>query len=264
MIQTILGAKSEMRNVFNKLGHSIPVTTIVAEPNVVVGMRKDRVILGLGKKKRAKKTENAYVKVAGYSPKFVKEVTMRKHSIEKSPQAPEAISQQNQIKEPQINLGDKVTVSIFESGDKVKVTGTTKGRGFAGVVKRWGFAGGPKTHGQSDRHRAPGSIGAGTTPGRVYKGKKMAGHMGNARLTVTGLEVIEVDEGKNILLVKGAVPGPKNGLLIVEKTGKVAKKPATAESTEKKSEDTEKSSQTNDKSQTASSVVAKEEENAKK
>lgn len=111
--------------------------------------------------------------------------------------------------------------SIFTPGDEVKVTGWTKGKGFTGVVKRWGFAGGPKTHGQSDRHRAPGSIGQTTTPGRVYRGKRMAGHMGNVRHTVTGLEVIETNPAKNLLVVKGSVPGAANGYLTIEKTGQV-------------------------------------------
>src|SRR3989338_9041385 len=103
----------------------------------------------------------------------------------------------------------------FIPGDKIKVTGTTKGRGFTGVVKRWGFRGGPKTHGQSDRHRAPGSIGQGTTPGRVFKGKKMAGRSGSSTKTITGLKVVRVDAEKNELLVSGAVPGAKGGIVKV-------------------------------------------------
>ena len=203
MIKTILGTKSDMSSAYSKLGYQVPVTTVMVEPNTIIGMHADRITLGLGKKKKSRKTENAFIKVAGHSPRFIKEI------------------KENQQTDKKVNLGDKVTVSIFEVGDEVKVTGTTKGKGFAGSVKRWGFAGGPKTHGQSDRHRAPGSIGMGTTPGRVFKGKKMAGHMGNTKLTVTGLEIIEVNEGKNLLLVKGAIPGPKNGFLIIEKTGKV-------------------------------------------
>ncbi len=103
--------------------------------------------------------------------------------------------------------GVKVSCDIFEVGDLVDVSGTTKGKGFAGVVKRWGFHGGPKTHGQSDRHRAPGSIGAGTSPGRVIKGKKMAGHMGTGEATVKNLKVVRVDADKGILFVRGPVPG---------------------------------------------------------
>jgi len=116
-----------------------------------------------------------------------------------------------------VKSGDKVDVSFLKQGDLINVTGFSKGRGFAGVVKRHHFAGGPKTHGQTDRHRAPGSIGATTFPGRVFKGKRMAGHMGNRRVTERNLEVIQADPESNLLLVKGAVPGANGGLLIIEK-----------------------------------------------
>ena len=108
-------------------------------------------------------------------------------------------------------------VSGFEVGDKVKISGKSKGKGFAGVVKRWGFRGGPRTHGQSDRERAPGSIGAGTDPGRVWPGKKMAGRMGGKRVTVKGLEVVEVDEDSKVIKVAGSVPGPRNAVLEIRK-----------------------------------------------
>jgi len=111
--------------------------------------------------------------------------------------------------------GQKIDVSIFSVGDKVDVTGTSKGKGFAGAVKRHGFRGGPKTHGQSDRWRATGSIGAGSTPGRVLKGKRMPGRMGNERVTVQNLKIALVDPDKNILGIKGAIPGSKNGLVII-------------------------------------------------
>ena len=116
-----------------------------------------------------------------------------------------------------LNVGDRVDASIFNEGDLIDVTGTSKGRGFAGVVKRHGFAGGPKTHGQSDRWRAPGSIGSGTTPGRVVKGLRMAGHMGAERVTVKNLKVLRVDPERNIVAVQGAVPGPRGGLLLLKK-----------------------------------------------
>ena len=117
----------------------------------------------------------------------------------------------------EIELGQKVTVGIFEPGDFINVVGTSKGRGFAGVVKRHGFKGGPKTHGQSDRWRAPGSVGGGTTPGKTYRGQRMAGHMGNARVMVKKLKVVQANPDRNLLLVKGAVPGAPNGLLIIER-----------------------------------------------
>jgi len=107
----------------------------------------------------------------------------------------------------------------FKTGDLLKVTGISKGKGFAGVVKRWGFKGGPKTHGQSDRQRAPGSIGQTTTPGRVFKGKKMAGRLGGQKVTVSGLTLMEIEQKEKILLVKGLVPGAKNGELVIQKSG---------------------------------------------
>lgn len=112
-------------------------------------------------------------------------------------------------------VGQQIDVDIFSTGQRVDVTGTSKGRGFAGVVKRHGFSGGPKTHGQSDRHRAPGSIGATSTPGRVYKGMRMAGRMGGERVTIQNLEVVDVDPERNLLLVKGSVPGVKGGLVLI-------------------------------------------------
>jgi len=201
MINSLLGTKQNMAVRFTKQGARVVVTNVMVEPNVVLKIAEGNTVIGLGQKKRIKKTDGFYVKSAGFMPRFIKEIKSDKADNIKS--------------------GDKLTVSVFEPGDEVKVTGTTKGKGFAGGVKRWGFHGGPKTHGQSDRHRAPGSSGAGTTPGRVFKGKKMAGHMGNSKITVTGLEVIDVDQGNNMLIVKGSVPGAKNGLLIIEKTGKV-------------------------------------------
>lgn len=187
---------------FNTRGVRIPLTEIKAEPNIVLKLSEEKVLLGFGQKRKTKKTEKKLAETAGFTPLRIREAKLD--------------SNENLPKE-----GEKITVSIFEAGDLVKVTGQTKGRGFAGGIKRWGFSGGPKTHGQSDRHRAPGSIGSGTTPGRVYKGKKMAGHMGVAKHTTINLEVIEVDEKNNVLLVKGAIPGPKNGLVIVKKIGKV-------------------------------------------
>jgi large subunit ribosomal protein L3 len=118
-----------------------------------------------------------------------------------------------------VKVGDKIDVSLFTEGDLVNITGVSKGKGFAGVVKRHGFAGGPKTHGQSDRHRAPGSIGSTTSPGRVLKGKRMAGHMGHRRVTVRHLQVYKADPERNLLMVRGAVPGANNGLVLINKVG---------------------------------------------
>ncbi len=117
-------------------------------------------------------------------------------------------------------VGQQVSVEMLQSGDRVNVIGVSKGKGFAGGMKRHGFKGGPKTHGQSDRSRAPGSIGAGSTPGRVWKGLRMAGHLGSQRVTMRNLEVVSVDAEKHLLLVKGAVPGAKTGLLLIHKVSK--------------------------------------------
>jgi len=135
-------------------------------------------------------------------------------------------SQKQQFKEIRLEqegefkVGDEITVEkVFKVGDKIAVTGKTKGKGFSGVVKRWGFAGGPRTHGQSDRQRAPGSIGQRTDPGRVWKGKKMPGRMGNKQKTIKGLTVFKLDEKKNELWATGLVPGRKGGLLKISKLG---------------------------------------------
>jgi large subunit ribosomal protein L3 len=124
---------------------------------------------------------------------------------------------QNGATGEKIELGSQFTASLFHDGESVDVVGITKGKGFQGGVKRHGFRGGPKTHGQSDRHRAPGSIGSGTTPGRVLKGTRMAGRMGNARVTAMKLQVIQSDPGRNLLVVKGSVPGANGSLLTVKK-----------------------------------------------
>src|SRR3990172_6383671 len=203
MVATLLGLKQYMGSRFDNRGNRMVVTSILAEPNVILETEESKVTLGFGRRKKAKKTDNAYVKVAGFAPRFIKEAKLKNGDD----QADSGLA-----------AGSKVTVSIFALGDLLKVTGITKGRGFAGGVKRWGFGGGPKTHGQSDRHRAIGSIGQTTTPGRVFKGKKMPGHMGAVNLTVGGLEVIEVDSNQNLLIVKGAVPGAKNGILLIQKT----------------------------------------------
>lgn len=121
------------------------------------------------------------------------------------------------IKAEALKVGDVIDVSTFKVGDKVRVTGRSVGKGFQGGVRRHGFSGGPKTHGQSDRHRAPGSIGASSDPSRVWKGMRMAGHMGNRTVTVSNLVVVSVDKEKNLLLLRGAVPGSRNGILRIVK-----------------------------------------------
>ncbi len=120
----------------------------------------------------------------------------------------------------EFEVGQELKADIFEIGESIKVIGTSKGKGFSGVVRRWNFSGGPKTHGQSDRHRAPGSIGAGTSPGRVWPGTKMAGHYGVDTVTVKGLRIVATDVEKNVVLVRGSIPGAKNGIVRIEKQSK--------------------------------------------
>lgn len=207
MINSLMGLKLNMTARFDKWGHRVPVTLIKADPNVILSQKDGKVELGFSRKKNVKKTQNAYVKIAGFAPRFIKKVSIQ--GVPDAENIPAGFS-----------TGDKISVSVFAPGDLVKVAGITKGKGFAGGVKRWGFAGGPKTHGQSDRHRALGSIGQTTTPGRVFKGKKMAGHMGASKKTINNLEIFEVDSENNLLVIKGSVPGARRGLLLITKTGK--------------------------------------------
>ncbi len=125
-------------------------------------------------------------------------------------------------------LGETITLAMFSEGEAIDVIGTSKGKGFAGVMKRHGFRGGPRTHGQSDRARAPGSIGPGTTPGRVFKGTRMAGRMGNARVTVKGLQIIQADPERNLLVIQGSIPGPNGGLVMIRKSAEAQNAARTA------------------------------------
>jgi large subunit ribosomal protein L3 len=205
MLRGFLGKKVGMSQVFGEDGRVVPVTMIQAGPCSVTQIKTNEndgyqaVQLGFDPVKKLNKPE------AGH----LKDNPLARHLRE---------VKADDISE--FNLGQQIKVDIFEPGELVDVIGKSKGRGFAGVMKRHGFAGGPRTHGQSDRARAPGSIGGGTTPGKVYKGMKMAGHMGNARITVKNLEVIQVDPERNLLLLKGGVPGAPNGLLVIRRTGK--------------------------------------------
>lgn len=212
MINVILGIKTDQTQKFLANGRRIPVTEISVADNTVVQVKTkendayDAIQLGQGVKKRPIKAIAGHAKKLGLTetPRVLKEIRVS------------AIDAEGET----LKSGDKINVeSVLHPGDIVAVTGTSKGKGFAGVVKRHGFRGGPKTHGQSDRHRAPGSIGQGTTPGRVYKGKRMAGRMGTDTVTVANLTVVNVDAENNKLYVSGLVPGLKKGLVIVTKTG---------------------------------------------
>ena len=202
MIQGFLGKKIGMTQLFREDGSVVPVTLIEAGPCVVTQVKTkdsdgyDAVQLGFGEVKRSNKPMQGHFRPSRAS-RYLREV----HADDTS----------------EFSIGQTLGVDIFAEGEKIDVIGRSKGRGFAGTMKRHGFGGGPRTHGQSDRARAPGSIGGGTTPGKVFKGLKMAGHMGNRRITVKGLEIVKVDPDRNILAVKGGIPGAPNSLVQIRR-----------------------------------------------
>jgi large subunit ribosomal protein L3 len=204
MLKGLIGKKVGMTQVFDENGAAVPITLIEAGPCYVTQIRQSErdgysaVQMGFMevKPKRLSGGQLGHLKRNNLPPlRFLREF---------------------REKQPEVQEGDKVTVEVFEIGDLVDVIGTSKGKGFAGTVKRHGFRGGPKTHGQSDRQRAPGSAGAGSTPGRVFKGKRSPGHMGNARVTAQNLEVVLVDTERNLLGVYGSVPGARGGLVVIK------------------------------------------------
>ena len=204
MLEGMIGKKLGMTQIF-KEAIVEAVTAIEAGPCTVIQVKTvategyNAAQLGFGDAKQLKSPQRGHLK--GLSRfKYLRELRLK----------------DTEGVEP----GQQIDVSLFQPGDMVDITGISKGKGFAGVVKRHHFAGGPKTHGQSDRHRAAGSIGASASPGRVWKGLRMAGHMGNCQVTIRHLEVIEADPARNLLLIKGAVPGGRNGLLIIRKSFK--------------------------------------------
>jgi large subunit ribosomal protein L3 len=194
-----------MTRIFADDGSVVPVSVIEATPNTVTRLRSadtdgyTAVQLGGGIARRSTKP------VAGQF----------KH-LDKEHQHPKHVREVRVDATDEYEVGQQVGVDLFSAGELVDVTGVSKGHGFTGVIARHNFKRGPKTHG-SDHHRAPGSIGAGTYPGRVWKGTKMAGHMGNEQVTVKKLKVVRVDPDRNLILVKGAVPGARNGMLLVQK-----------------------------------------------
>ena len=202
MLQGFLGKKIGMTQLFRENGSVVPVTLIEAGPCVVTQVKTkdsdgyEAVQLGFGDVKRPNKPMQGHFRPSRAS-RYLREVKADDLS--------------------EFSVGQIVSLNIFTEGEKVDVIGRSKGRGFAGTMKRHGFGGGPRTHGQSDRARAPGSIGGGTTPGKVFKGLKMAGHMGNRRITVKGLEIVKVDTDRNILAVKGGIPGAPNSLVQIRR-----------------------------------------------
>jgi len=204
MMKSILGKKVGMTQILDEKGLAVPVTLIEAGPCYITQKKtvdKDgysAIQLGFGEigEKRLKKPQAGHLKKSATPPvKYLREFR---------------VADSDSYQE-----GQKIDASIFAIGDMVDVIGTSKGKGYAGVVKRHHFSGGPKTHGQSDRWRASGSIGAGTTPGRVLRGTRMAGRMGNEQVTVQNLKVALVDAERNLIAVRGAVPGSKSGLVII-------------------------------------------------
>lgn len=207
----IVGRKIGMTQIFDENGNVTPVTVIEAEPQVVV---------------QKKNVENDGYEAIQVGTGFVKERKVNKplkgHFDKSGTEYKRYLKEFRCEKSDEYNLGDEIKVDIFAEGDKVDVTGTSKGKGTAGVVKRHGFGRGRETHG-SKFHRMPGGMGAASFPGKVFKGHKMAGKMGNERVTVQNLEVIKVDAEKNLVLIKGAVPGPKKGLVYIKETVKTNK-----------------------------------------
>jgi len=214
MISGLLGKKLGQTRIFNEQGQSVHVTLLEAGPCEVVQRKTvdrdgyDAVQVGYGDKKesRAKKPEQGHFAKAGVSPKR----HLREFRIEG---------------DSDLKPGDRIAADIFEAGERVDVTGQSKGKGFAGVQKRYGFGGGPGGHG-SHFHRAPGSIGQSADPAKVVKGKKLPGQMGNARTTVQNLEIVQVFPEKNLIAVRGAVPGAVGGTVVVKKSIKRAKRSA--------------------------------------
>lgn len=198
-MKVLIGKKIGMTQVFDQeTGKLTPVTAIDVSGNVVARLLnqdgKELVEVGLGKKKKASSDRRGQYKKIG----FVPQMTFRSTRFD------------------QVEEGVELNANLFEVGEKIDVIGTTKGKGFAGVMKRHGFKGGKRTHGQSDRDRAPGSIGSGTTPGRVLKGKKMAGRMGRDRQTIKNLKVISVDPENNLVTVSGSIPGRNKSYVVIK------------------------------------------------
>jgi large subunit ribosomal protein L3 len=198
----ILGKKAGMTQIFDDTGEAIPVTIIEAGPCYVTQIKSketdgyEAIQLGFGEARRINRP------LRGHLPKGVPDLRY--------------LREMNVDDISAYEVGQKIDAGLFSVGDVVDVTGISKGKGFAGAMKRHGFGGGPITHGQSDRARAPGSIGATSTPGRVVKGMRMPGHMGSQRTTVQNLKVVLVDPERNLLAVRGAVPGAKGGLVTVK------------------------------------------------
>lgn len=203
----LIGKKVGMTQLFDESGKSVPVTVIEAGPCYVTQVRTV--------------DQDGYKAVQlGFEETKTQRLSGGELGHLKRNELPALRFLREFRTDEELEEGQTLTVDVFEEGERVDVVGRSKGRGFAGVVKRYGFSGGPKTHGQSDRQRAPGSIGAGSTPGRVFKGKRMPGRMGNETVTSQNLVISRIDPENNIIAVRGSVPGPKNGLVIIKEARK--------------------------------------------
>lgn len=204
MFRGLIGKKVGMTQIFDDNGSAVPVTIIEAGPCYVTQIRLPE--------------QDGYSAVQiGFEEVKPKKLTGGQMGhLKRNNLPPLRFLREFREKNPELQEGDVITVDkVFTVGDHVDVIGTSKGKGFAGAVKRYHFRGGPKTHGQSDRQRAPGSRGSGTTPGRVYKGARGPGHMGHERVTAQNLSVVLVDSERNLLGVRGAIPGPKGGVVMI-------------------------------------------------
>jgi large subunit ribosomal protein L3 len=203
----LIGKKVGMTQLFDDAGKAVPVTVIKAGPCYVTQVRTVE--------------QDGYSAVQlGFEETKPQRMTGGELGHLKKNDLPILRILREFRTNDEVEVGQPLTVEVFEEGERVDVVGKSKGRGFAGVVKRYGFSGGPKTHGQSDRHRAPGSIGAGSTPGRVFKGKRMPGRMGNDTVTSQNLLIARIDPENNLIAVQGSVPGPKNGLVMIKEARK--------------------------------------------
>ncbi len=211
VLNGLIGKKIGMTQIFDKDGNIIPATALKVGPCAVVQMKKE-------KNDGYDAVQLAFIEEK--PPRYSNKPTQGHYSKSKIP--PQKMLREFKILEGKVKRGDKFTVEIFKEVKKVDIVGTTKGKGFQGVIKRFGYKGGPASHG-SKFHRASGSVGASAFPGRVPKGKKMPGHMGNNRMTAIGLKVIKIIPDKGVMLVKGSVPGPNGGYLLVKKSKRSGK-----------------------------------------
>jgi len=222
----IIGKKLGMTQIFNEQGQQIPVTVIEAEPNAVLAVTDKAKVghaslqLGVGQQRVARESKKGERTPRGRRANKAEIGHAKKAGLETTPRTLRSVRLDEpgnaKVEIPAYNVGDVVKVDVFKAGELVKVTGKSKGRGLQGVVKRYGFHGGPNTHGNT-KHRQPGSVGPGTDPSRVIKGKKMPGQYGNKRHTQTHLRFERIDAERNLIYIRGAIAGPTNGIVLVKK-----------------------------------------------